>query len=983
MFFELGTMLFLQSKVQYMLKIVRVLAVVASCWTLLAQDSGRYGVRLGSREVVLEPGVASTGQKVLSGTESRKGTRHLILQFFDTPDAEAKADLVLRGVRLLEPVGVSAYYAALDIEGGFAKQVAAGSTPGVRAVYLPSAEDKMADALLAGLPAYTVVENSEGRMVEVLVRFHSDVALSAVEQFARSLGAQILQKSEFFKRVTVRLAASDLKRLAGEDWVKLVDTPTPTPVTHDNAISAELFGSTIAPVSGLNLTGKGVNVGVWDGGQISQHRDFGTRVTLVDLSFDSTHATHVAGTLASGGISNARAKGIAPEANLFSWDFDGDFAEEMLRGVDNHRVTISSNSWGFGVFEQVGTCHYYGRYDTSANDFDKLVRDKGLSIVVSAANERDQIQCGIDGRSGFNTITAPGTAKNVITVGAIDKDRVMSEFSSYGPTKDGRLKPEITGLGVSVYSTTPRNLYGTLSGTSMSAPAISGLLALATERYRSWIGGEPTPALLKALLLNTATDLGNRGPDYAYGFGLPNAAELFRSLDDRQFRDGRIEGGTQEYSFNVAGGTPALRVMLAYSDAPSDAFAGRTLVNDLDLMLVSPSGKETLPLTLDPLNPGANAAPGANPRDPVEQAVVENPEAGEWKVIVRARSVPAGEQAYVVAWSFGANPMPPCSMSIAPASALTVGPKAGVFAFHTTTPNHCADWKPDTGVDWLKSSVTDPVKGGAPFKLSWTEHSAPARRTAEVKVGDKLIKFTQAGPCVTKPIKSGETVKESLTSEDCTDGGYFVKQYTFTAKLGQLGKIEMKSNQIDAYLVLLGPGDTYLTEDDDSGEGFNSLIEGNLPSEGTYTIYATSAFRGEVGEFELTLTLTDDPERPAPPVTELRGCPASVEGELTRDDSRSGRRGDPFPTDFYRFPARIGQQIVIDIPEANFDTVLYLISPTGDVVAVNDDSPESSRSRINTLVLESGNFEIQVGGFSPQALGTYKMSVNGCSAPPE
>ena len=113
--------------------------------------------------------------------------------------------------------------------------------------------------------------------------------------------------------------------------------------------------------------------------------------------------------------------------------------------------------------------------------------------------------------------------KNVVTVGATDDFGNIASFSSRGPVKDGRLKPEITAMGANVWSAWPTNIYSPNNGTSMSGPAVTGGLALLYQRYRQLhAGANPKNGLMKAIICNGAADKGVAGPDFKHGFGWMN-----------------------------------------------------------------------------------------------------------------------------------------------------------------------------------------------------------------------------------------------------------------------------------------------------------------------------------------------------------------------------------------------------------------------------------------------------------------------------
>ena len=253
-------------------------------------------------------------------------------------------------------------------------------------------------------------------------------------------------------------------------------------------------------------------------------------------------------------------------------------------------------------------------------------------------------------KSGFQS------AKNTLSVGNMDNTTyTISYASARGPALDGRIKPEIVAGGVNIRSTDVNNYYLTLSGTSMSSPTATGILALIAERYKQLHGGvNPDGALLKALVMNSAVDLGNPGPDFTYGFGMISGRTTVEALEQNHYITGSINDNLI-HSFSipaVPAGTNQLKVLLYWPDAPALPSATAALVNDLDLTVTEPGGLVHLPLILDPspANVNNNAVEGVDHTNNVEQVLINNPPAGNYSLQIKSNALPFGPQNFYIAY---------------------------------------------------------------------------------------------------------------------------------------------------------------------------------------------------------------------------------------------------------------------------------------------------------------------------------------------
>ena len=411
---------------------------------------------------------------------------------------------------------------------------------------------------------------------------------------------------------------------------------------------------------GLNIQGQNMNVGVWDAGSaLSTHNEFpNNKIVVSDASTPDDHATHVSGTIGAKGI-QANLRGIAFDSTILSYDWNSDLAEMLLAAtnsgllVSNHSYTISSalSNWLFGA------------YDTRARQFDQTCFQAFNYLpVLAAGNDRNDFQDTVLGpylneKGGYNLIRGMANAKNVLTVGAVTQvnnntnpaNIVMSGFSSWGPTDDGRIKPDLVAKGVQVRSTlsSSNTAFGFEDGTSMAAPAVSGGLILLQQYHNSLFNNYMRAATLKGLALHTTNEAGFfQGPDYMVGWGLLNvekAAILIRnkSQNIEIISENTLSNNTS-YTLNVvATGVSPLIASISWTDRAGIANNTNTidplnsnLINDLDLRVFK-DGVEYFPWTLDPVNPGDPAIRSTdNFRDNFEKIEIDTPVVGNYQIIV-------------------------------------------------------------------------------------------------------------------------------------------------------------------------------------------------------------------------------------------------------------------------------------------------------------------------------------------------------------
>ena len=362
----------------------------------------------------------------------------------------------------------------------------------------------------------------------------------------------------------------------------------------------------------------------------------------------------------------------------------------------------------------------FGRYSQIAVDYDGVAFNAPQYLIVKAAgNDRDNTGpapgtthwhwssvAGMwisstdthpsDAQSGgFDTMDPPATAKNILTVAAVNDipagyvnpaGVVMSTFSSWGPTDDGRIKPDVSGNGVSLFSceNSSNIAYTTASGTSMATPNVSGSINLLTQAWMYWsgwatIGDEapaPRSATIKAIVIDTADEAGGaNGPDYSFGWGLMNteramdviAHNIVTGITEDYPALGPMGAGetnllqntVDSYYFYVDSPARAPKITVAWTD-PAGTVSSNTvdpttsrLVNDLDIRMIRVSDGATVsPWVLNPAVPGNAATQGDNTRDNVEKINMYSTQPATFRLTVahKGASLVNGSQNYSLAW---------------------------------------------------------------------------------------------------------------------------------------------------------------------------------------------------------------------------------------------------------------------------------------------------------------------------------------------
>lgn len=342
------------------------------------------------------------------------------------------------------------------------------------------------------------------REVRVIVRSGSPLPAGAAGEVER-LGGKVSREFRLIHGLAAALPAGKLDALARLGWVERVD--------QDGEVKAMLARS--VPATGapelwaLGYDGTGVKVAVVDTGVDYTHPALAGRVELGpdfanndhDPRDGHGHGTHVAGIIAS---RDETRRGVAPGVTIQAIKVLSDEGSGSESGV------IAGVEWavlhGAKVINLSLGGPGSGGYDALAQAVDNAVKS-GVVVAVAAGN----------GGPDFTTVGSPGDARLAVTVGATNSDRALMDWSSRGPTLDGRTKPDVLAPGDAIVSSIPGG-WAEMTGTSMSTPHVAGVAALLVQAT----GAEPL--LIKESLRKTALDLGHGPNKSGAGFIQPAAA---------------------------------------------------------------------------------------------------------------------------------------------------------------------------------------------------------------------------------------------------------------------------------------------------------------------------------------------------------------------------------------------------------------------------------------------------------------------------
>ena len=372
------------------------------------------------------------------------------------------------------------------------------------------------------------------------------------------LGIPVHSRSKWMNGVTLLVSDSGImSQVRSLPFVKFVEYtglltgPVLTPKGKSNVKTTFDYGIAAGQINQLNGTtlhnegyrGKGIQIGVIDAGFMNvninpafdslrlQGRLLGTKDIInpnSDIYSEDSHGALVLSAMA--GNLPGQYLGTAPDASFWlirteyvptEYKVETDFWCSGIEFADSVGVDVVSSSLGYYTFDDPSMNFTYADMNgqvSRASRAANLASKKGIIVSVAAGNEGD---------TNWHYIGSPADADGIVSVGAVTPDGIASYFSSYGPTSDGRLKPELCATGTSSALVTINGSTGNGNGTSFATPIMAGMLACFLQRYKAIDAMIDVPTFLNAVFKSGSL---YSNPTSQMGYGIPDFVQAEQNL---------------------------------------------------------------------------------------------------------------------------------------------------------------------------------------------------------------------------------------------------------------------------------------------------------------------------------------------------------------------------------------------------------------------------------------------------------------------
>ncbi len=478
-------------------------------------------------------------------------------------------------------------------------------------------------------PYYSV----EGNLLKIIVVYYKVLSEKHVAEALQNFGFELAESYPAGYALEGTIPIVRLSELLSLPFLQYVDFVSPPEIPeHDYEYGGITRANWVQNINS-SYNAEGIRIMVSEGRVDSSLELSGRLIVLNTSGSVSSHATGVAWHMSGAPIPNPSVRNNAWGATVYSENSISAYDDYY----DTYQILYTNHSLGYGID---------GGYDWYARMLDNLsLTYPYIAVCYSAGNSGSSTGFApYDGFSGWANITGKRKQnKNHFETGATDRWGVLTDFSSRGPTYDGRVYPVVVTEGS--------------AGTSFASPKTTGSLAILQKIWLDYHPNDSAEAVkLRTILTASADDdIENPGIDFKTGYGMINLRRAYRIIDNNWlFTDSISTGQTHTFNLNITGVLNQLRVMLMWPDVPAAINAPKALVNNLDLFLVSPANDTIYPWVLNPYpHPDSLNAPATRQKDTLNNAelvTVNAPITGTWQVVVKGTSIPMGPQKYYIAY---------------------------------------------------------------------------------------------------------------------------------------------------------------------------------------------------------------------------------------------------------------------------------------------------------------------------------------------
>ncbi|MEO6190274.1 MAG: S8 family serine peptidase [Saprospiraceae bacterium] len=554
---------------------------------------------------------------------------YAILQFKELPNLERKQSLAMEGIRLYDYLGGTNYLACFESSVSF-------RNINIFSVSKLTLESRSSDEIRNGEYCNEEING----IAKLSIQYLPELDINYVSDQCKYLGIFINKVSEQNRLIFIECKFNQIQHVLKSKWIQHIECTAKKGEPEDREGRSMHRVNQISGIAskGINLDGEGVNVLVRDDGPVGPHIDFNTRLINQTFGADGNHGDGVSGIICGAANIDPLMEGMAPAAKLYVINYQDDFLDNTESLHKNSGVVVTNSSYSNG-------CN--GGYTIITQIVDRMSNNNPTLLHCFSAGNSNNLDCGYGAGNQWGNITGGHKiGKNVITAANLTITGVIDGSSSRGPTKDGRLKPDVSSRGTNENSTDIGNTYQVFGGTSAASPGVAGTAVLLYQAFKNLNNqNNPNSALIKATLMNTATDLGTQGPDYVYGFGVIDGLRAYNLIKEHRYQEIVVkQNDNLEIKITVPTNSSIARFMIYWAEKESSLNARKVLINDIDMEVLSPTGTKILPWVLNPTadanSLAEGALPGVDTLNNFEQVAIQFPQAGEYTIIIKGKFIP-------------------------------------------------------------------------------------------------------------------------------------------------------------------------------------------------------------------------------------------------------------------------------------------------------------------------------------------------------